>query len=98
MNPFYNIIRLCAGDFPAKALNFVTFVYLARILGVAHYGVLEFALSIFTYFLFLADAGLELWATREAARGHAVRQLAARVIPLRFLLALTSFAGLLIVL
>ena len=98
MNPFYNIMRLCAGDFPAKALNFVTFVYLARILGVANYGVLEFALSIVTYFLLLADGGLELWATREVAQGGEMRQLAARVIPLRFSLAAVSFGALMILL
>jgi O-antigen/teichoic acid export membrane protein len=94
--PFLNILRLCAGDFPAKALNFVTFVYLARVLGVTSYGVLEFALSILSYFLLLADGGLELWSTREAARGCALQQLAARIIPLRFLLATLSFCGLVI--
>jgi O-antigen/teichoic acid export membrane protein len=98
MSPFYNIFRLLLGDVPAKALNFLTFVYLARVLGVANYGVLEFALSILSYFLLLADGGLELWATREAARGYAVRHLAARVIPLRFLLATFSFGALLLLL
>jgi len=93
-----NILRLCAGDFPAKALNFLTFVYLARVLGVTTYGVLEFALSILTYFLLLADGGLELWATREAARGGDMKRLAARVLSLRLSLATISFIALMFLL
>jgi O-antigen/teichoic acid export membrane protein len=96
--PFLNIVRLCAGDLPAKALNFFAFVYLARVLGVANYGVLEFAVSILTYFQLFADGGLELWGTREAAQGRDMRELAARIVPLRFLLALGSFCALLILL
>jgi len=83
VSPFRNILRLSVGDFLAKTLNFLAFVYLARVLGVASYGVLEFASSILTYFLLLADGGLELWATREAAEGRDLRELAARVVPLR---------------
>lgn len=98
MNPFRNILRLSAGDFLAKTLNFLAFVYLARVLGVALYGVLEFAISILTYFLLLADGGLELWATREAAQGRDLRELAARVVPLRFVLAVGAFGALLTIL
>ncbi|HEX4899607.1 MAG TPA: flippase, partial [Pyrinomonadaceae bacterium] len=94
MNPFRNIFRLSVGDFVAKSLNFLAFVYLARTLGVEGYGVLEFALAILTYFLLFADGGLELWATREVASGTDLRSLAARIVPLRFVLALASFCGL----
>jgi len=98
MNPFRNILRLSVGDFVAKTLYFLAFVYLARVLGVANYGVLEFALSILSYLLLLADGGLELWATREAARGTDMRQLVARIVPLRFLLATGAFGMLLVLL
>jgi O-antigen/teichoic acid export membrane protein len=98
VNPFRNIIRLSVGDFLAKTLNFVAFVYLARVLGVASYGVLEFALSVLTYFLLLADGGLELWAIREAAQGKNIRDLVALTIPLRLLLAGGSFGLLLLLL
>jgi len=93
--PFTSILKLSAGDFVAKTLNFAAFIFLARVLGVASYGVLEFALSILTYFLLIADGGLELWATREAARGTGMRELVARVVPLRMLLAVGGFAALL---
>lgn len=92
MIPFRNILRLSTGDFAAKALYFLATVHIARTVGVAGYGVLEFGLSMLAYFALLADAGLEMWATRAAARGESVRALAGRVIPLRFLFAIMSFA------
>lgn len=60
-------------------------------LGVANFGVLEFANSLLAWFLLLADGGIELWATREVARSADVSRLVARVVPLRFLLATASF-------
>lgn len=98
MNAFRNILRLSVGDFVAKTLNFLAFVYLARTLGVEGYGVLEFAISLLTYFLLFADGGLELWATREAASGADMRKLAARIVPLRLVLASGSFCVLLVLL
>ena len=57
MSVFQNIFKLLVGDFFAKTLNFLAFVYLARVLGVSTYGVLEFALSIMTYFLLVGRRG-----------------------------------------
>lgn len=67
-------------------------MYLARVLGVVHFGVLEFAGSLLTWFLLAGDGGLEMWAIREAARTQDLRSLVARVLPLRALLAGISFA------
>jgi O-antigen/teichoic acid export membrane protein len=92
MSPFRNTLTLSAGDFVAKATYFLAFVYLAHKLGISGYGVLEFALAVRTYLVLLADAGLELWAIREAAKGLDVRVLAARVIPARLVLAVVSLA------
>jgi O-antigen/teichoic acid export membrane protein len=94
-NPFRNILKLAAGDFLAKTLYFFSFVYLARMLGVNTFGVLEFANSLLTYLLLLADAGLEIWSTREAAQTSDIRRLIGRVMPLRFLTAGFAFAVLL---
>lgn len=88
---FRPILRLTLGDLVGKSLHFLAFVYLARTLGVGSYGVLEFALSALTYFLYLADGGLEAWATREAARGGRIRSLAGRVLPLRLAMSLVAF-------
>jgi O-antigen/teichoic acid export membrane protein len=90
-----NILRLATGDFISKALNFLAFIYLARVLGVSNFGVLEFANSVLAYFLLVADGGLELWGTRETAKNQDVRTLAARVVPLRMLLAALAFVVLL---
>jgi O-antigen/teichoic acid export membrane protein len=87
MSPFRNILKLSVGDFLAKAAYFLAFVYMARKLGVGGYGVLEFAIAVRTYLLLLADAGLELWSVREAAKGVDVTILAARIIPARLMLA-----------
>ena len=95
VNPFRRILQLSAGDFVAKALNFFTFVYLARTLGVAPFGVLEFARSIVTYALLVSDGGLELWATREVARGRPAPALVARVVAGRAVLAAGAFGSLL---
>lgn len=93
--PFRNIARLATGDFLAKTLTFLAFIYVARKLGVELFGVLELAGSLLTWFLLAGDAGLEMWATREAARSQDLRALIGRVVPLRLLLALASFAVLL---
>jgi O-antigen/teichoic acid export membrane protein len=98
MIPFRNLFRLFIGDFLAKTLYFLAFVYLARTLGVESYGTLEFALATITYFLVLADGGLELWATRTVAQGQDVRYLVGKVEPLRFLLAGGAFVILLVTL
>jgi O-antigen/teichoic acid export membrane protein len=95
--PFRNIARLSAGDAVAKTLTFLAFVYLARVLGVERFGILEFAGSLLVYFLLLGDGGLELWGTREVAKTPDLSALVARILPLRVLLATASF-GLLIAL
>lgn len=92
MKPLRNILRLSAGDFLAKTLSFIAFIYAARMLGAATYGVLEFALSVMTYFLLLADGGLELWATRAVAQGEPIPALAGRLVLLRLGLALLAYS------
>src|SRR6185369_1456004 len=54
---------------------------------------LEFALAIRTYLVLLADAGLELWAIREAAKGLSITSLASRVIPARLVLAVIALSS-----
>jgi len=95
VNPFRNILRLSIGDLVAKILGFVAFVYLARVLGVEDYGALEFARAALVYVLLFGDAGLELWATRQAARDADLATVAGRVIPLRALLGCAAFLALL---
>ncbi len=97
MSPFRNILKLFAGDLVAKALNFLVFVYLARVLGVTNYGLIEFALSALAYFLLLGSFGVEMWATREAAWGKQIPELVGKTIPLRIVFSVISFIILLII-
>jgi O-antigen/teichoic acid export membrane protein len=95
VNPFRNILRLSIGDLFAKIFGFLAFVYLARVLGVEDYGTLEFARAALVYVLLFGDAGLELWATRQAAHDANLATLAGRLIPLRALLGAVTFLALL---
>ena len=67
MSPFRNIPRLSAGDLLARILSFLAFIYLAQVLGVESYGVVEFALAVALYLQAFTEGGLDLWATREVA-------------------------------
>ena len=58
---------------------------------------LEFAGSVLAYLLLIADCGFEMWGTREAANSSDIPGLAARVLPIRLLLASVSFVLLLAV-
>lgn len=90
--------RLAAGDIVGKVLGFLAFVYLARVLGAERYGTLEFALSLLLYLSLLADGGLELWATREAARTDDPAATVARVLPARLAFSVVAYACLLLAL
>jgi O-antigen/teichoic acid export membrane protein len=90
MGTFRKILGLSAADAGAKGLSFVAMVYVAREAGADRYGVLEFGALLLSYFLLLADAGLELWATRAASTGVAVKDLVARILPLRLTFAASS--------
>jgi O-antigen/teichoic acid export membrane protein len=86
-----NSLKLSIGDLLARLLNLACFLYLARVLGVTPFGVLELATAIIAYLLLVADGGLELWATREAARGISPPELVRRVFSLRLVLASAAF-------
>jgi len=92
VSPFRKILTLSAGDFLAKGLYFLAFIYLAHKLGVASYGALEFAISLRTYLLMLADGGLEMWSIREASKSTDIRGLVARLVPFRLMLAVAGFS------
>jgi O-antigen/teichoic acid export membrane protein len=53
--------------------------------------VLEYANTLLTYLLLLADVGIEIWGTREAAQSKDPRGLALRVLPLRLLTSVVAF-------
>ncbi len=93
-----NFLLLAAGEALAKLLTFAGFVYLARVLGPADYGRLEFVLAIMVFFTLPVDFGLGTLGAREIARwpDRAVLLLC-DIALLRLALALASFTVLLVV-
>ena len=87
-----SVLHLVGGDLASRALALVAFVYIARVVGADRFGTLEFAVSSLAYFLLLGDCGLEIWAIRATAMGLPVPHTAARVLALRILLSLLSYA------
>jgi O-antigen/teichoic acid export membrane protein len=82
-----------AGEFLAKLLTFVSFVYLGRILGPEGYGRLEFVLAAMVFFTLPVDFGLGAYGAREVARNRSgAAELLRDVAALRLLLACGSFA------
>ncbi len=98
MSSYRNILKLSAWDMVAKAAYFLACLYLARIMGVEHYGVWEFSISVMAYFLLIADLGMEVWATREATKGGNIPALVGKVVPLRLIGATVALGVLLAIL
>ncbi|MFM6994725.1 MAG: flippase [Sediminibacterium sp.] len=68
-NVFYNVLlAITQVLFPL-----ITFPYLARTLGPAHVGVLNFAESFARYFVLLAALGIPIYGVREVAKAAADR-------------------------
>ncbi|MDP9171193.1 MAG: oligosaccharide flippase family protein [Acidobacteriota bacterium] len=90
-----NFLFLSGGEFTAKLLTFAVFSYLARALGPANYGFLEFTLAVMVFFTLPVDMGLSVYGTREIARhpSHAPRLLQ-EITGLRMALALCSMLAL----
>jgi O-antigen/teichoic acid export membrane protein len=90
-----NLLYLSGGEFAAKLLTFVSFSYLARVLGPSNYGYVEFTLAVMVFFSLTIDLGLSWYGAREIARdpGRAARLLH-DVTGLRLYLTLLSMLGL----
>lgn len=81
----------------SKIFALLAFAYLARVLGPAHFGMLEFALAVMFFFTLLVDCGLSPFGAREVAKDEgAVTRLVAHIILLRALTVMAAFAVLLL--
>jgi len=88
-----NFTMLAAGEIVAKVLTFLAFSYLARILGPARYGGLEFTLAVMVFFTLPVDLGLGHYGAREIAKGQNPARLLQEITNLRLLLALCSLGA-----
>ncbi|MBV8817366.1 MAG: flippase [Acidobacteriaceae bacterium] len=87
-----NFFLLTGGEMAAKVLGFITFSYLARVLGAARYGSLEFVLAVMMLFTLPSEMGLGSYGARELAGGKRdVQTLFREILQIRVLLAAVCF-------
>jgi PST family polysaccharide transporter len=90
-----NFLFLSCGEITAKLLTFAIFSYLARTLGPAGYGSVEFTLAVMVFFALPVDLGLSWYGTREIAHNPgSARRLLHEITGLRVVLSLCSILAL----
>ncbi len=89
----YNIINLSISEVISRLLNFISFVYLARVILVEGFGIISFVVAFSSYFLLIVNFSSDIIASREVARLQVNREtLVSQVIATRILLAIASYA------
>jgi len=89
-----NFLSLALGNVVSKLLIFLSFVAIARVLGPAYFGKINFAQAIMLYFLIITHLGLSLFGTREIAHNRiAVKQYVNEIVSLRIILTIISIAA-----
>lgn len=87
-----NILFVFSGDVFSRVLGFFATIWLARVLGTHGFGEVSFAFTFLGYALLFVDPGLSSLGTREVAKTPLLsRGYIGRIIPLRFILAITAF-------
>jgi O-antigen/teichoic acid export membrane protein len=87
-----NAFWLLLGSSISKLIEFITIVYLARILTVSGFGLLSFAQAILIYLLLLVDGGLSVLGIRETAKSKEnLAIVGINIFSLRIILALIVF-------
>ncbi|MHC4594271.1 MAG: oligosaccharide flippase family protein [Planctomycetota bacterium] len=80
-----NYCILLSGEAIARLLTLVTFAYLARALGPAGFGVIEFCFAHALILFFMVDFGVGVLGAREVAqRPDDVREITKRMVAIRF--------------
>lgn len=87
-----NFLSLTISNSISKAAGLVTVIYLARVLGPAEFGKMNFALALVSYFAVLSHLGLSTIGVRELAQsGGNQSECINRILSLKILLGLGSF-------
>lgn len=88
----WNYVLLASGEAVSKLLAFFAYTRLARALGPAAYGDLEFVVAVMVFFTLPVDFGLGAYGAREIASGRgAASVLLGEITRLRLALAACSF-------
>jgi O-antigen/teichoic acid export membrane protein len=91
-----NFTALFTGEVIARICHFVAVIYLARVLGAAGFGAINFSLAILSYFLMVTNLGLGELGIREVARKRDVKEMTETVLSIRLTIAAVSFLSLLL--
>ena len=87
-----NTLFLSFSQIGARFLGFLYFIFLARYLGVATFGVYNFTIAFIYNFVPLADFGLERLILRDLSRDlRKTNDYLARLIPLKTILSLVAY-------
>lgn len=86
-----NLLFVALGEFLGPLLGFFILAYLARTLGVANFGMINFAQAIFSYGLLLNYLGLPTLGTREVARSIDYPKIVSSILSVRLFLSLLGF-------
>lgn len=87
-----NTIWSGAGEIISKGSQFLALIILARYLGVVEFGKLSFILSFATFFLIIADFGLDFISVREIARNlDQTKKYASNIFTIKLILAFLTF-------
>ncbi len=90
-----NFSFLSGGEILCKIATFAAFVYLARVLGPASFGYLEFTIAITFVFTLLVDLGTGPYGAREIAKNaNRIGELLPNIIAIRMLLATVGYSTL----
>jgi len=87
-----NFMLLSGGEAISKIFAFISFAYLARLLGPDSYGDIEFALAVTLFFNLVVEGGLGLLGAREIAKDEkSTLRFTFHIVIMRCFLALGAF-------
>ena len=90
-----NYLSLVIAEAFSKLLVFAAFVYIARVLGPAYFGYVEWAAAVLICAGLIVDQGLSSYGTREIAKNPELTAgLVAEIVTARFILAGISYLSL----
>ncbi len=90
---FKNFLSLAGAEVFTKAITFAAFAYLARILGAAGFGYVEWSAAVLMCTSLIVDQGFSSYGAREIARmPSATPKLTSEIVTARFGMALFAYA------
>ncbi len=88
-----NAVIILSANIVLQILAFISSVYLARVIGPAGFGKINFAMAIVSYFGMIASFGIPMFAVKEAARTRddpgALKEKIGNIVALRIILTVS---------